>query len=313
MLVVLLIAASVFLFEGDIPAAQVDAKYSNAESKFLIMENGARVHYRDQGQEDGMPVVLVHGAMASLHTWEPWVEILGQRYRVITLDLPAHGLTGAVPSGEYGAEAFTQTIDAVANEVGLDTFVLGGNSMGGRATWRYALEHPQRVSAMVLVDSVPPTNWQDDSDDSESRRSGPVAFSLLRQGWFRAIAGALDPAPLIGQGLRAAYNDSPVVTEALVDRYYELIMREGTRAAILGRTNSYGDIDTKTPDLSLLTQPTLVIWGAQDSVIPVSAAAAFEAALPNVRTVIFDDLGHIPMEEDPQRTAAEVVSFLDAL
>ncbi|MDP5002589.1 MAG: alpha/beta hydrolase, partial [OM182 bacterium] len=144
MLIVLLIAASVFLFEGDIPAAQVDAKYSNAESQFLIMENGARVHYRDQGQEDGMPVVLVHGAMASLHTWEPWVEILGQRYRVITLDLPAHGLTGAVPSGEYGAEAFTQTIDAVANEVGLDTFVLGGNSMGGGATWRYALEHPQR-------------------------------------------------------------------------------------------------------------------------------------------------------------------------
>ena len=93
MLIVLLIAASVFLFEGDIPAAQVDAKYSNAESQFLIMENGARVHYRDQGQEDGMPVVLVHGAMASLHTWEPWVEMLGQRYRVITLDLPAHGLT----------------------------------------------------------------------------------------------------------------------------------------------------------------------------------------------------------------------------
>ena len=90
---------------------------------------------------------------------------------------------------------------------------------------------------------------------SESRRSGPVAFSLLRQGWFRAIAGALDPAPLIGQGLRAAYNDSPVVTEALVDRYYELIMREGTRAAILGRTDSYSDTDTKTPDLSLLTQP----------------------------------------------------------
>lgn len=89
--IVLLILASVLLFEGDIPAAEIDAKYSNAESKFLVMDNGARVHYRDQGKQDGVPLVLVHGAMASLHTWEPWAEILGERYRVITLDLPAHG------------------------------------------------------------------------------------------------------------------------------------------------------------------------------------------------------------------------------
>jgi pimeloyl-ACP methyl ester carboxylesterase len=313
MLIVLLIFASVFLFEGDIPAAEVDAKYSNAESQFLVMGNGARVHYRDQGKQDGVPLVLVHGAMASLHTWEPWVESLGSRYRIITLDLPAHGLTGAVPSGEYGADAFTQTIDAVVDKAGLDTFVLGGNSMGGGATWRYALENPQRVSAMVLVDSVPPTSWHGNGEDSDTRRSGPVGFSLLRQGWFRAIAGALDPAPLIKQGLRAAYNDSPVVTDDLIDRYYELIMREGTRAAILGRTASYGETEAESSDLSLLTQPTLVIWGAQDSVIPVSAVEIFEATLPNVRTVIFDDLGHIPMEEDPQRTAAAVASFIDSL
>ena len=313
MLIVLLIFASVFLFEGDIPAAEVDAQYSNAEPQFLLMGNGARVHYRDQGKQDGVPLVLVHGAMASLHTWEPWVESLGSRYRIITLDLPAHGLTGAVPSGEYGADAFTQTIDAVVDKAGLDTFVLGGNSMGGGATWRYALENPQRVSAMVLVDSVPPTSWQGNGEDSDTRRSGPVGFSLLRQGWFRAIAGALYPAPLIKQGLRAAYNNSPVVTDDLIDRYYELIMREGTRAAILGRTASYGETEAESSDLSLLTQPTLVIWGAQDSVIPVSAVEIFEATLPNVRTVIFDDLGHIPMEEDPQRTAAAVASFIDSL
>ena len=154
MLIVLLIFASVFLFEGDIPAAEVDAKYSNAESQFLVMENGARVHYRDQGKEDGLPIVLVHGAMASLHTWEPWVEILGERYRIITLDLPAHGLTGAVPSGEYDADAFTKTIDVVVDEAGLDAFVLGGNSMGGGATWRYALAHPLELLCRPTTISI---------------------------------------------------------------------------------------------------------------------------------------------------------------
>ncbi len=147
-----------------------------------------------------MPLVLVHGAMASLHTWEPWAEILSERYRVITLDLPAHGLTGAVPNGEYGAAAFTQTINAVVNEIELDTFVLGGNSMGGGATWRYALEHPQRVSAMVLVDAVPPASWQGALEGPRSDNRVRWGLVSLGRGWFRAIAGALDPAPLIGQG-----------------------------------------------------------------------------------------------------------------
>ena len=79
-----LLAIAALLFRGDLPAAEVDAKYSSATSQFLTMENGARVHFRDEGQPDGDAVVLIHGAMASLHTWEPWVGILGQHYRIIT-------------------------------------------------------------------------------------------------------------------------------------------------------------------------------------------------------------------------------------
>ena len=144
------------LFRGDLPAAEVDAKYSNDASRFLPMENGARVHYRDEGNAAGAAVVLIHGAMASLHTWEPWVTILGQQYRVITLDLPAHGLTGQVPEHAYGADAFTETIHAVVNELGVERFVLGGNSMGGGATWRYALAYPERVQAMIWWIRSPP-------------------------------------------------------------------------------------------------------------------------------------------------------------
>jgi pimeloyl-ACP methyl ester carboxylesterase len=297
----------------------VDAKYTNAESQFLTMKNGSRVHYRDQGNNDGLPVVLIHGAMASLHTWEPWVAILGKKYRVITLDLPAHGLTGMVPSADYGGEAFTQTIHAVTQNLGLRQFVIGGNSMGGGATWRYTLAHPKRVLAMVLVDSVPPGNWQrpNEKKSKENKERGAkksvVGFSLLRQDWFRAIARYFDPKLLIGQGLRAAYNDSPVVDEKLIQRYYDLMMREGTRAAILSRNRSYAGDAAQTPDLSDLTQPTLVMWGAQDVVIPVSLMPLFQKILPNTTTVVYEDLGHIPMEEDPERTAIDVMAFLETL
>lgn len=322
---VLTALAGAFLFKGDLPAATVDAKYTNANSQFLTMKNGSRVHYRDEGNKNGLAIVLIHGAMASLHTWEPWVTILGQQYRVITLDLPAHGLTGVVPSGEYGGEAYTQTIQAVTSKLALEQFVLGGNSMGGGATWRYALAHPERVLAMLLVDSVPPGNWQrpsekesqelgDSEQNKESGKKPSVAgFSLLRQDWFRAMARYFDPKLLIGQGLRAAYNDSPVVDQKLIDRYYELMMREGTRGAILSRTRSYSDATQQRLDLSALSQPTLVMWGAQDTVIPVSVVALFEQRLPNTTTVIYEDLGHIPMEEDPARTAKDVLAFLEGL
>ena len=322
-LAVLAVLAGVLLFKGDLPATTVDAKYTNAHSQFLTMNNGSRVHYRDQGENDGLPIVLIHGAMASLHTWEPWVAILGKQYRVITLDLPAHGLTGTVPSAEYGGEAFTQTIHAVTQNLGLAQFVLGGNSMGGGATWRYALAHPDRVLAMVLVDSVPPGNWQRPSEEEndgsaiesqeQEKKTSVAGFSLLRQDWFRAMARYFDPKLLIGQGLRAAYNNSPVVDDKLIDRYYELMMREGTRGAILSRSRSYSGTATQSPDLTTLTQPTLVMWGAQDSVIPVSVVPLFEQILPNTTTVIYEDLGHIPMEEDPARTAGDVLAFLEGL
>lgn len=310
----LLLVGTLF-FEGDLPSAAVDNKYSNENSRFLTLANGTRLHYRDQGNPDGVPVVLIHGAMASLHTWEGWVSALAADYRLITLDLPAHGLTGAAPAGAkapYGSESFTRAIHALTESLGLSSFVLGGNSMGGGATWRYALSFPDRVSAMILVDAVPPNrDWGKtpvtDEQNTAEHKTPPVGFSLLRQSWFRAIARYFDPGLLIEQGLRSAYNDSPVVNEALVNRYYELMMREGTRGAILARS---GNWNAAPVDLSSLTQPTLVMWGAQDSVIPVSVAYQFKANLPNNCTIIYQDLGHIPMEEAPSRTAADVSEFL---
>ena len=309
------VLTATLFFEGDLPAAAVDAKYSSDSSQFLTLANGTRVHYRDEGNADGFPVVLIHGAMASLHTWEGWVAALSDDYRLISLDLPAHGLTGAAPVGaedSYSSEGFTTAIHAVTESLGLTSFVLGGNSMGGGATWRYALAYPERVTALLLVNAVPPNrDWGKppgaDAPKTSEQKAAPIGFSLLGQSWFRAIARYFDPGLLIEQGLRSAYNDSPVVNEALVDRYYELMMREGTRGAILARTGGW---NAPPVDLSRLAQPTLVMWGAMDSVIPVSVAYQFKAHLPNNCTIIYSDLGHIPMEEAPNRTAADVSEFL---
>lgn len=312
-LLVALIAAGAFLYKGEIPKDVVDAKYSSPASQFFTMDNGARVHFRDEGNSAGPVIVLVHGSNASLHTWEPWLAEFASTYRVVTLDLPGHGLTGGVPDGDYSSAGQLKTVAAIVDHLGLDQFVLGGNSMGGGVTWRYALEHQDQVKAMILVDaSGPPAWWKERREAQADDKEPPLVFELLGKPWFRAIAKHIDPYQLTVQGVNSAYNNSPVVDQALIDRFYELSLREGTRDATMARFGSRRSFD-ETFDLSVLTQPTLVMWGREDSLISVEMADKFADALPNTTVVIYDDVGHIPMEEIPVRSAKDVLTFLDTL
>jgi pimeloyl-ACP methyl ester carboxylesterase len=315
MLVVIVVAV---LYKGDLEKEVVDAKYSSEQSRFLELASGASVHYRDEGNPAGAPLVLIHGSNASLHTWEPWVARLGDDYRIVTLDLPGHGLTGRTPDDDYSSAAFISTIDAIVTHLEIDNFALGGNSMGGGATWRYALAYPDKVNAMILIDASGPPQWRREPDteaevDSDADNGRPIAFTLLSKSWFRSIARSLDPYWLTAQGVRAAYNNSPVVDQALIDRYYELSIREGTRDATMARFASFGRNMDETIDLSVLTQPTLIMWGAEDGVIAASVADKFEATLPNSQKVIYENVGHIPMEEVPEISANDVRDFLLSL
>ena len=243
-IIVIILCAGIFLFKGELAQDQVDAKYTSEKSQFFTMENGARIHFRDEGNPNGPAVVLVHGSNASLHTWEPWVGILGESYRIITMDLPAHGLTGAVPDKRYGSPAQLRTVDAVVRHLGIDKFTLGGNSMGGGVTWRYTLAHPEKVEAMLLIDSSGLPQFRQlleakANELDQDKKEAPVFFSLMRKPWFRAIAKYIDPYWMTKQGVNSAYNYSPMVTEELIQRYYELALRDGSRDATLSRFSTY--------------------------------------------------------------------------
>src|SRR5271167_4264795 len=93
---------------SDLPAAEVEARYATAPSQFITVD-GLRVHYRDRGA--GPAVVLLHGSNASLFTWEGWVAALSPEHRVITLDLPGHGLTGPDPEGRYSPSEMAELVD----------------------------------------------------------------------------------------------------------------------------------------------------------------------------------------------------------
>ncbi len=312
-IVFLFIIAAIFLYKDEIAMDVVDAKYTSVNSQFLQMSNGAKVHYRDEGNASGYPLVLVHGSNASLHTWEPWVSLLGDDYRIISLDLPGHGLTGGVPDGDYSSAAQVNTVKAVVDELNIDAFALGGNSMGGGVTWRYAIAYPAEVEAMILVDASGPSAWWLEQESAQAEegevKEAPLVFKLLGQPWFRVIARYIDPYELVVQGVKSSYNNSPVVDQTLIDRYYELSLREGTRDATLSRFGGPRN-SNETVDLSVLDQPTLVMWGKEDSLIPVDTVDKFLAVLPNAQSVLYENVGHMPMEEIPEPSAADVRAFL---
>jgi len=313
LLIVLIIAAAFWLLEGDFDAATVDAKYTNPASQFFTTPDNARVHFRDQGNAQGSPLVLVHGSNASLHTWEPWVKILGATYRVVTLDLPGHGLTGAVPTNRYDSQAQLDTVAALAQHLGIKRFALGGNSMGGGVTWRYALQHPKQVSAMILVDASGLPEWRKVNSSTANEDNGPLVFRLLRKPWFRRIAVNLDTKSLTAQGLRSAFDDTSKVTDDMIDLYYNMSMRTGTRAATIERFASFGSQTQATEaQLATLSMPTLILWGETDTLIPVSYASRFAKTLPDAKLIVYPNVGHLPMEEIPERSGADTLVFLKA-
>jgi pimeloyl-ACP methyl ester carboxylesterase len=308
-LIVLLGCAVIILYEGDIPTDVVDARYTSPDSQFADLGDLGRVHYRDEGRRQSSPIILLHGSNASLHTFEAWVTRLEDKFRIITIDLPGHGLTGEIPSGNYSSESMISVVNAVANSLGLEHFVIGGNSMGGGIALRYTLDHPEKITGLVLIDSsgFMRKNFEDDNTQ------GVLAFRLLKNPWFRAIGEVMDPYYFVSQGLKTAFYNQAVVTEAMIMRYNDLALREGSRRATMKRFAEPADEKYQAEDLAGINVPTLLMWGKEDAVAPFAFASGYEALIPGITTAYYDRVGHIPMEEVPELSAADLIAFLETI
>jgi pimeloyl-ACP methyl ester carboxylesterase len=303
LVVVLAVLAGAFWFfsDADIPRATLEAKYASPPSEFIMLPDGARAHVRDQGNKNGPVLVLVHGSNASLFTWEPWVTRLFQDFHIVTMDLPGHGLTGAVPDGDYSQEGMVKFVGEVTDKLGLQKFALGGNSMGGGVAARFAEEHPDRVTALILVDAAgEPTPMGDHV---------PLVFKIARMPVLSKILLYITPRSLVEEGLNDAIVHKEIITDKMTDQYWEFARMEGSRAANGVRFALPMPTDVKA-HIGDIKAPTLILWGAQDNLIPVVAAHEFQADIPGSQLVVYSATGHIPQEEVPDRSAQDVRTFL---
>ncbi len=282
------------------PVETLVARWAPPPSDFIDLD-GQLVHLRDEGpRTDARPLVLIHGTSSSLHTWEGWVAALRGQRRVITFDLPGFGLTGPSAGGDYRGETYARFTLALLDRLGVARFAIGGNSLGGEVAWRVAAMAPERVERLILVDAAGP---------AFERQNIPVGWIVARTPVLNRAMEHLLPRAMVAASVASVYGDPQRVTPGLVDRYFEMTVREGNRRALAQRLSQWQPGEG-AEQVATIRAPTLILWGGRDRLIPPSVGRWFEQQIAGSTLVVFDDLGHVPHEEDAARTVQPVRAFL---
>lgn len=297
----LVLLISLLFGHRDRSVEELKNKYAQAPSAFMEVA-GMNVHYRDEGNpRDTLPIVLLHGTGASLHTFDAWANALKEDSRVIRMDLPGFGLTGPFPDRKYSIDHYVTFMASFLAKRGVRQCVLAGNSLGGQIAWNFALTHPEAVRKLVLIDAAGyPTK----------STSVPIAFRIARIPGLSKILTFITPRFVVESSVENVYADKRKISEALVDRYFELSLRQGNRQALVDRMQMPYDT-SRVRKIPNIQQPTLILWGDGDGLIPLESAYRFQRDLPNDTLVVLNNSGHVPMEENPVESLKALMAFLE--
>jgi pimeloyl-ACP methyl ester carboxylesterase len=288
-ILIFLIIISVLFGYRDIPINDLKEKYAQKPSSFTNIK-GIDVHFRDEGEKiNTIPIILIHGTGSSLHTFDDWVKKLKLKYRIIRMDLPGYGLSGSFPEGNYTIDNYIRFIKMFLDELGVEKCIVGGNSLGGHIAWRFTLENNKMVEKLLLIDA---------SGYPMKSKSTPLAFKIAETPILKNIFTYITPKFVARSSVENVYFDKNKVTDELANRYFELTLRKGNRQAFIDRLSikTSSEYYKKIPNIK---QPTLVLWGNEDLLIPLENAKRFQKDLPNNNLVILKNTGHVPMEENP--------------
>jgi len=299
LLLIALLLGGWWLWTPDEDRATLEARYAPPPSTFLDVA-GLRLHVRDSGPTvpNGAPVlVLLHGFGSSLHTWEPWALGLSDHFRVIRIDLPGAGLSGADPTGDYSDGRGVQVLLALMDQLGIARASFIGHSMGGRLAWRFAADQPSRVDKLVLV---APDGF---ASPGFEYGKAPEVTAPVR------LMQVVLPRMLLRMSLEPAYANPKLMSDETIDRYWHLMRAPQVRPALIARMQQLV-LQDPVPLLTRITAPTLLLWGEKDAMIPVANAQDYLRALQDARLVTLPEVGHLPHEEAPAAALPAVRDFL---
>jgi pimeloyl-ACP methyl ester carboxylesterase len=297
-----IIVFSVFA-QRDIPKNILIKKYATIESKFMPIM-GMRVHYRDQGNvNDSIPLLLIHGTSSSLHTWDKVNSLIIKKTngdkRIITVDMPAFGLTGPNPENKYSYENYNQFIDSLLIKLNVKKCTIGGNSLGGGIAWHFAVAKPKKVNSLILIDA---------SGYPKKNEKGSLGFKIAQMPVINNLLLYITPKSLVRKSIEGVYYNQQLIEEETVTRYHELLLCEGNRKAALSLFKN--KIEQHPEFIKTIQVPTLIIWGKEDALIDYKNAYLFNQDIKNSDVVMLEKVGHVPNEEAPEKVANAIITFL---
>lgn len=292
------------------------SEYMTPESKFITLANGANVHYRAEGNENGPTLLLFHGGFGSLHNWEGWVPYLKKHFYLISLDLPAHGLTGRIPGDVYTRETMIETSQLLMENLNISRFSIAGNSMGGGLALQYALDKPENVNALILIASEGIPNSENGYDasmfsDQDLKAPGDNGYNTLStiENFLSKFIGPT----VIRSVLEELVSNKNLITDEFVSWYGRIIRHEGNRYANILMFRQWMPPGAHPRDLESqlhsIHVPVLYMHGEDDHLVPLSVAKRFKELLPNSTLIQYPKTGHMAMIERPEQTAMDVLNF----
>lgn len=306
------------LYKSDLTKEQL-TDYMSEASEFATLPNGALMHYRDEGKSDAPALVMIHGGFGSLQNWDGWVSELKGEFRLISMDLLGHGLTGTYPDNVYTRITERDAVHQLLQMLGVDNYIVAGNSFGGGIALEMALAYPDEVTGLILIDSEGIPNGEDGydvstlSDEKPTAPDEPGFKTLTRTEKF--MSKFIGPT-VIKSTLGSMLYDKELMTKEFVDYFGRIIRHKGNREAQLlmfrqglWAVQQNGPQDRR-PLLPTIKAPTLVIHGKQDTLVPLRVSETFAAEIPNARLVVIDKAGHMPMIEQPKKSADAVRAFV---
>ncbi len=300
LVVIAVIAFTVFWFArpADVSFDEVRATVHHSEYSNFANIDGESVHYQEKGT--GTPIVLLHGFTSSTYSWKDVFDPLSKNFRVISVDLKGFGFSGK-PDGDYTRPAQARLVEHLLDYLKIEKAWLCGNSMGGEIALDVALVNPQRVAGLILIDS----------SGVEVAGSGSLApgYLLIPVVGRVLTALALTSDKLVREGLEKSYFDDTKITGERVTAYYRPLKTRGGQLAAL-RARTQADQFPIEQDLTKVNAPTLIIWGAEDALIPVEAGRKMKSLIKDSKLLIIERCGHLPQEEVPERIVGEMSQFV---
>jgi pimeloyl-ACP methyl ester carboxylesterase len=264
--------------------------------------DGRGVNYVDLGSGDGEPVVFVHGLGGQWQNWLENVPRVAQERRVIALDLPGFGCS-EMPRERISIPGYGQCVNALCDELGLGHVAVVGNSMGGFIASEVAIQFPERVERLVLVSAagISSTNVS----RATALTAGRIAAAITAYTAARHHQIVRRPVTRHMALAFVARHPGRLAPDLAWEGLFKGVGKPGFDDAL--RACLEYDFRERLPDIRC---PTLIVWGEEDSVLPVRDSEEFERLIPDSRKVVMEDTGHVPQIERPGTFNDLLIEFL---